>query len=790
MSRFSTTYETTSQRSIPFALFAAFVLTAPLSSARADITPTGDVSPSNPSAWTSSTDGYIGNTASGTLTVNGGSDILSSYGYIGYGSAATGVVSVSGTGSTWTNSSEVNVGYHGSGTLSITNGGTINSGDACVGRLSGSMGMVTLDGMGSTWIDSYYLCVGGYYGTGTGTVSIANGGSVSVAAETYIGWTTGSTGVIQFGANGGTLTTRSLLMSPTQLTGTGTINTCGLVSDIDLRFDSTHGLKRTFALQNSGQNITVNLDMTISQARDASLGAGWHGAGSLTICDGISVKSDYGYIGYESDSKGVATVSGTGSTWTNSGCLIVGDQGGGILSITSGAQVSGAGFIGDGPGSTGAVTLDGVGSMWTSGDRLDVGSFGSGALSISNHGSVSSGEGYVGDMSGSKGTVTVTGNGSAWTSTNLYVGNYGSGTLSMINRGAVTCNNGSIGDKSRSIGMVRVDRGSTWTNNDALYVGNSGSGTLSIANSGGTVISLSNAYIGNYWGSSGVVTVNGGGSMWIIGGNLDVGNFGSGTLSITGGGTVMTTSVSINSASLLAIDVDRDSSLNAGTITNNGKIRILAGAGIAADVYVPMSADTWAGFGTYQSIGGTWDAGSQTFTASSVASGNSGSAVPLNLALVQRALIDDNGPGGTNWQVGASFPAAGSTTNITFTATAVNDTVLNLLRSQLSPRESVLSGWAFSADGYAVSPSNPAYLSFNVGPGQSSDGLEVWHYDGSSWTSYSPLDLTYDGTFASFTATGFSGYAMVAVPEPGTLALLAGCVLGLAVYSRRRIRIL
>ena len=49
-----------------------------------------------------------------------------------------------------------------------------------------------------------------------------------------VGANTGYTGVIDFGTNGGTLTTQTLLASPAQLAGTGTINTNGLVSDIDL----------------------------------------------------------------------------------------------------------------------------------------------------------------------------------------------------------------------------------------------------------------------------------------------------------------------------------------------------------------------------------------------------------------------------------------------------------------------------------------------------------------------------------------------------------------------------
>ena len=64
---------------------------------------------------------------------------------------------------------------------------------------------------------------------GSGMLSITNGGSVSAAGATYVGSGAGSTGVIEFGSNGGTLTTQSLYALPSQLTGTGTINTCGLV---------------------------------------------------------------------------------------------------------------------------------------------------------------------------------------------------------------------------------------------------------------------------------------------------------------------------------------------------------------------------------------------------------------------------------------------------------------------------------------------------------------------------------------------------------------------------------
>ena len=117
----------------------------------------------------------------------------------------------------------------------------------------------------------------------------------------------------------------------------------------------------------------------------------------------------------------------------------------------------------------------------------------------------------------------------------------------------------------------------------------------------------------------------------------------------------------------------------------------------------------------------------------------------------------------------------------------MDQTTLGTLDSLLPANESILSGWVFATAGYTVSANNPVYLSFNVGAGHPADTLELWHYDSGTWTKYAPTDSTYDGTYASFTATSFSGYAMVAVPEPGTLGLLAAAALGLsAIWWRKR----
>ena len=225
------------------------------------------------SKWTNSGEvdiGYAGGEApnitnSGSVSSNGSS--------VGYASGSTGSVTVDGSGSTWTNSSSLNVGYSGNGSLSITGGAAVSNTYGTM-RNSGSAGTVTVDGGQSKWINSNDLYIGS---SGSGTLNITNGGTVSVVGATYVSSGTSSTGAVNFGANDGTLTTQSLYASSTQLTGTGTVNTRGLVSDIYLVFNSTHGLKQTTTLNSlTDQDVTLNLDMSTT-ANNGVLGAGYQG---------------------------------------------------------------------------------------------------------------------------------------------------------------------------------------------------------------------------------------------------------------------------------------------------------------------------------------------------------------------------------------------------------------------------------------------------------------------------------------------------------------------------------
>jgi T5SS/PEP-CTERM-associated repeat protein len=285
------------------------------------------------------------------------------------------------------------------------------------------------------------------------------------------------------------------------------------------------------------------------------------------------------------------------------------------------------------------------------------------------------------------------------------------------------------------------------------------------------------------------VTVAGAGSAWTNNGILTVGESTyslDGRLHIRNGGSVTANSVSVLEGKvyakpLLSMDVGRGSSLvvnnGSGTITNDGVVRLLAGANVATGDYSPISAGTWSGSGIYQGVGGTWDSDTHVFTVSGAQSGVSGQEIELDLASTQRALFTDST---TGWNVGASFLSTASSTPLSFTATAVSGDVMSGL--QITSGGSVLGGWSFEADGYT--PGDPVYLTFAVGAGFSAADLGIWHYDGDEWTEYAPDDLTYDGQYASFTVTGFSGYAVTNVPEPATMAMLV--IGGLAILKRRR----
>lgn len=146
-------------------------------------------------------------------------------------------------------------------------------------------------------------------------------------------------------------------------------------------------------------NPSVNIKLNVDGL--GSMGAGYNGLGTMDISEGRIIKSTYGYIGCKSNSTGVITIHGIGSTWKNSRDLYVGRLGSGILNILGGGSViNQSGFIGEKADSMGDVTVNGVSTTWVNSSDLYVGHLGSGTLSII----------YVGLVS-IAGTLTIDSNG-------------------------------------------------------------------------------------------------------------------------------------------------------------------------------------------------------------------------------------------------------------------------------------------------------------------------------------------------------------------------------------------
>ncbi len=244
------------------------------------------------------------------------------------------------------------------------------------------------------------------------------------------------------------------------------------------------------------------------------------------------------------------------STWSSSTEVNIGYDYTGTLTINDknltnnlSSLTVGPGYIGAYAGASGTVTVDGAGATFNVTQDLFVGYEGTGILNITNGGTVNPGEKYgitIASQGGSSGTVNVNNSILAVANSEILVGNIGNGILNITNNGTVTTDTDmTIADNALSTSAATVSgsgssltiENSTDANN--LYVGLGGSGSLTISG-GGTVTTNttgSNAYIGYTNGSNGTVTIDGTGSSWDSH-HLYVGEDGTGTLNVTNNGSL------------------------------------------------------------------------------------------------------------------------------------------------------------------------------------------------------------------------------------------------------------
>ncbi len=443
--------------------------------------------------------------------------------------ASTGIVANSGLASGVTGATVATI----DGAISVTNSGTVNAADLAV----------SLDGTTNALVNTGSLVTTGSTAvqTGNGNTTIFNSGTISAgsAAGTAISMGSGSNRLVL--ADTSSIVGRVVNASSgntLELTGTGS----GTLSLADV---GAGGAYQGFAdLEKSGTG-----QWTLTGGGSSLTGTVSVKAGTLVLASGGQLSSLGVTIGVAAGTSGAAIVDGATSAWTVGANRIgVGVDGTGTLTIRNGASVTSPGAVlGWNATGDGSATVTGPGSTWTNTAELYVGNLGAGHLSILDGGVVTSTDAYVGTVSGAQGTVSISGGGSAWTLSGAFIAGYESGTTANVTLsagGRLNAATGTLGDQNGASGTMTVTgAGSKWAAvgdgtgySGYMNIGLLGDGSLTVTDGG--AVEAYRLYVGNDTGSTGAVTVSGAGSSITTTSNLYIGTGGDGTLTVSNGAQV------------------------------------------------------------------------------------------------------------------------------------------------------------------------------------------------------------------------------------------------------------
>lgn len=619
---------------------SSFMGTAPAGFAA--ISSTGNVEP-DPIDGTTNGGVFIGDHQQGTLTIDNGSTLNSTFGVVAANAGASGSqVTLSGAG-IWNLTGDLDIGEGALGTAQVGTGSAINAaGQTRLGTLAGGSGMLTLNGSTLT--------------TSSLVVGVAGAGSLTAGGSAAQNASTLNTGFAVFGNDPATTTGASSLSSSVgtgTLTGPGTVwnNSQGFIIALNSHGSlaisagaslstgylevSRFGTDGTLTVDNSSVTIAQNAGYTATPSFIVGTEAGSVGHATisganatLTIANGgylevgrhaSSAQLDFNagarasianaIVGTEQDGSGTLNLSGSGTTLTATSDVEIARNGRGTLNLTSGATMSSlTGRVGENATAVGTAMLSDPGTRWTTSGGFEVGGAGSGSMALANGAAANVGTFItVGASAGATGTVDLSGGASVTSGEEILVGADGTGSVTV--RGAAHLDNANaasptgssalIADFADGTGTVTVTgTGSLWTNSGVLNVGVGGTGAMHVE-SGGRVQS-SVGVIARLPGSHGTVALTGAGSVWSIGQALYVGgrpaSGASGTAGSAGPGGAAVLSVGTGASVAVANTVQLFGSNSTIDLSGGGAVGIGAGQNPEAGaLHVFSGGKLWGG---------------------------------------------------------------------------------------------------------------------------------------------------------------------------------------------------
>ncbi len=438
------------------------------------------------------------------------------------------------------------LGTSGLGTLTIGSEALVAAaGDLYLGYATGSSGVVSMNGGYLSPFTTYI----GY--TGNGTMTLESGSTLQ-STTGYVGYQAGSQGLVTLNNSTWKAEDQGL---PVNITageqGSGTVQaTDSLISAQILTLGNATG--STGTVSSSGGTVTVQQAVLVGNA----------GTGNFSLLNSANATSSGATLGVLQNSSGTATLSN--SSWTMSGDLDVGLAGEGTLNVTASQLEVQEFFLARNPGSTGTVTISG--GTTTVHKELHVGAVGSGEFTLEANAILNSDKGNAGFDAAATGTINIVD--SLWTVTQaVFVGVHGQGTVNISSQGGISSESGYIGQNAGGQGTVQITTGGSWSVTNTLAVGVYGTGNLT-ASGGGEANSVW-GQIGLQAGSSGSVHLDGG--MWTTQNTLTIGEAGNGQFTAINGSTISAQQIELAASGGTSGSLDvSDSTVETEVITPGG----------------------------------------------------------------------------------------------------------------------------------------------------------------------------------------------------------------------------